>query len=771
MKIHGNSFLDSLKIFHRDSQSHSDTLQNKQSRRFEWFEKPQWLESRPAKVRALPWQSVASDQTEDEVWTDPVVNTAMSFFIWGGDLDRYQSLLIELTPEKLQEIYEAVRQYVSRQIKNLEKEFVSAVADPSWVNTMQPLSDLVLVIRNFESLCRAIENFHELPFYSSEDEDAHKNAEAVVVEQKAFASELFKTVFQNKVFYQTVSDVDVKDLGRDQQWLVEVYKERFVSSGVLLTPEQQARLTEIDRELERAYAEYKNNFFKAMTTTTIDVETRFLKDESEADLKKLDLTSQEIAEKDVVTVKVNSSTYGVLLKNNYAQVRHHACSAYLGYATSGDANNIPVVLEELALRAEVAEIYGEENYVDLVLNEHTLFSSAEEADQRITEKVQSYAVSAENEWREREALARQQQYQPMDLADNVYYSKQLEERGSPATTKPKLDVREYLPSDVVMEKTFEIYEEIFSIHFESRAADSKMGKGVQVVAVFDQKSEQFLGEFLLYPYSKARGRTAPIQYGFTDASGGVQQQTLSALFLRWPKPNEEGYSNLDQKDLEIFFHELGHIVHNTLGIQPVQELTGIFVNSEIGDVAEVASQSMGRLVRIPEVLQRVSYSKESDESLTLQQAQSLMSDYDKRELPLSSFNIWRFYLMDTRFHSQAAKGMMHNDLSRIHEQSYDGFEFLYNPEYIYLGWYSSIFSKKHYAGKHYQYATSDFFGEWRLQTFEGNYRSGGDAYRKDCERLRESFAYGSSLPPQVWLNDYVGEDARQLFVNNIGAEE
>jgi len=159
----------------------------------------------------------------------------------------------------------------------------------------------------------------------------------------------------------------------------------------------------------------------------------------------------------------------------------------------------------------------------------------------------------------------------IEFYDTAYYSNQIQK------SKFNVDqekVREYFPMEVVLEGTFEIYSKLFSVVFEpvrpsgSPVKEFKLWhEDVQLYVVKDKvKVGQIMGYFALdiFPREGKYGHAA--EFGITPGRqvGEFYVAPFCSMVVNFPKPTSVRSSLLSHDEVETFFHEFGHVVHEVL---------------------------------------------------------------------------------------------------------------------------------------------------------------------------------------------------------------
>jgi Zn-dependent oligopeptidase len=170
----------------------------------------------------------------------------------------------------------------------------------------------------------------------------------------------------------------------------------------------------------------------------------------------------------------------------------------------------------------------------------------------------------------------------------------------------KEKVRQYFPTDLVVEQMLKIYQEVLGLRFtEIKPADA-WHPDVKRYEISDSRTGVRIAQFYmdLYPREGKYKHAA----AFTLVQGrelpdGSYRKPSSAIVANFDKPTSERPSLIPHSDVETLFHEFGHIMHQTLTRAQYQRFAG---SNVARDFVESPSQMFQQWVWKEEVLDRVS---------------------------------------------------------------------------------------------------------------------------------------------------------------------
>ncbi|MDP3902101.1 MAG: M3 family metallopeptidase [bacterium] len=151
----------------------------------------------------------------------------------------------------------------------------------------------------------------------------------------------------------------------------------------------------------------------------------------------------------------------------------------------------------------------------------------------------------------------------IEYYDLLYYSNLLKKE------KFNIDnerVREFFPLEMVKNGTFEIYAKLFSVEFEKARDYPAWHKDAELYAVRDG------GEIIAYFFMDMHPRVGKYGHfmatevisGREDMISGEYVAPVACTVCNFRKSSKGSPSLLDHSEVETFFHEFGHVMHQVL---------------------------------------------------------------------------------------------------------------------------------------------------------------------------------------------------------------
>lgn len=322
--------------------------------------------------------------------------------------------------------------------------------------------------------------------------------------------------------------------------------------------------------------------------------------------------------------------------------------AYLGWSTlasAGATDNAPLILETLALRAELAGRLGHRSYAAMTLRSEMAGTPAEVRG-FLLDLAQRVRPLAERELELLTQRAGRDGLSKLIRSDIGYYRERLLEERL-ALRDEELSV--WFPLSGVLSGASEIVRRLFGLELSVRSAEGRdyaWDPHVQALELREPDGT-LLATILLDPYARPGKRSGAWVSGIVPGlvrPDGEKAPSLVVLCASFPPPAGGRPSMLTHDHVRTLMHELGHALHNALS--EVRERRGFGTRGVPRDGVELPSKLMEQWVWRPEALRILSGHVETGEPMPdallerMRQARDLTRGLDVlRQVELSLFDL------------------------------------------------------------------------------------------------------------------------------------
>ena len=369
----------------------------------------------------------------------------------------------------------------------------------------------------------------------------------------------------------------------------------FQDAGFKLPRAQQAKLKEAEERLGALRNKFERNIAAHKDSMSIDDETAAqLPEAFRADLKR--------GEDGRYAVRVDGPSYTTLL--TYAKdgsVRREMERKYLNRAVE---SNIPVLKEALELRRDIARQLGYEGFPQKEIR-NKMAATVENVNAFLARLRESVTPRAKQDFAELLEAKRKDvpEAERIESWDRSYYERVTKE--SRFGLDPE-KIAEYFPVDRVVAGTMDVYQEVLGLKFREVLDGSKWHPEVREIEVSDAKTGRPIGKFYLDLFPRDGKYTHAAVFGITPGRAlpdGSYQAPAAAMVANMPKAAPGQPALLQHRDVETYFHEFGHLMHQLLTEARYASMAG---TSVARDFVEAPSQMLENFVWERSVIDRLS---------------------------------------------------------------------------------------------------------------------------------------------------------------------
>lgn len=451
----------------------------------------------------------------------------------------------DFSAEKLEERSKKLFEKAKSTIDSLVKLSDSEI---SFKNVCQVLADLDTESEFEKNLLHIYQS-------ASVDENVRKIASDL---NKAFC-DFWIEIGMRKDLYDLLVKVKAKneDLDSESQRFINktlLYKKR---DGLHLPEDERNKLKDIYKKISIMCIDFNQNIAEENNNLQFE--------KSELEGLPEDVISGLLQEGDKYLVPLKDPYVVPILKHcKIVKTRQIVEKAYCSRCK--DKNT--AILEGLVeLRDQVSKILGYKTHADFV-TEILMSKSAQKVKEFIETLFEKIKDSVKKETDRLLELKKEEhgknswdfdgKIYPHDIG---YYKTMVEERDYKVESNV---IKEYFPFDYVTTQLMSIYQTLLGLRFEKIEGAKTLHPDITLYAVFDQSSGELMGYFYLDPFPRPGKYTHAACFPMQTSCiyKGKRQVSCAAMISNFTKPQPNQPSQLTHREVETYFHEFGHVMHN-----------------------------------------------------------------------------------------------------------------------------------------------------------------------------------------------------------------
>ncbi|TDF35728.1 oligopeptidase A [Alteromonadaceae bacterium M269] len=519
--------------------------------------------------------------------------------------------------------------------------------------------------------------------------------------------------------YKALKDSDgFEQLDEAQQKVITNTIRDFTLSGVALDADRKKRYAEVKSRLSELSSQFSNNLMDATLAWTKHITDK-------AELAGLPDSAIDAAKQAAESKELEGWLFTLDIPS-YLPIMQHADNRelreemYVAYSTrasdqgpnAGEFDNSAIIDETLALRHELAQLVGFENYAECSL----ATKMADNGEQVLSFLYDLAARSKPFAEKDVEELTRyaQETHGVSDLAvwDLPYYSEKLKQQKYTISDE---QLRPYFPENRVVDGLFNVVSRLYGIRIEEQQGIDVWHKDVRYFTITDQTGN-LRGSFYLDLYAREHKRGG----AWMDecrvkrlCQDGSIQAPVAYLTCNFNSPVGDTPALFTHDEVVTLFHEFGHGLHHMLTKIQVGGVSGI--NGVAWDAVELPSQFLENWCWQEEALALISGHYETNEPLpkdlldkllAARNFQSAMQMVRQLEFSLFDFTLHQTFNPDEGAKVQTVLDKIRERVSVVTPPAFNRFQHSFG--HIFAGGYAAGY----YSYKWAEVLSSDAFSRF-----------------------------------------------------------
>ena len=643
----------------------------------------------------------------------------------------------------------AIQNLIQKSKKNIAQ--LTQTKEITWQNIIQPMEDMSNDLENAWSPVRHLNNV--------------LNSEALRMQYQAcmqliseYSSELGQNEDLFRLYQQLHENPAFANYNQTEQKIITDALLHFKLAGVGLSDDKKKRYRDIQQKLTELTTTFENNVLDATDNwhhhILDEVELAGLPAHAihaaKEEAKKRDLTGW------VFTLEF-PSYYAVITYADSRTLREILYTAYSTRASdqgpnTGKWDNTPIIDEILALRHELANLLGYQNYAELSLatkmvkNTHDVLSFLTTLQDKVHIKALDEIASL------KQFAAENYQINEVCAWDIAYLSEKLKQQSYEIDNEA---LRPYFPEDKVIAGLFEIVHKLYGINIKPATEIETWHPDAKAYQIFDKNNVAIATFYFdLYARNNKRGGAwmDDCRARHIDAEGQLQ---LPAAYLtcNFTKPQENQPALFTHEEVLTLFHEFGHGLHHML--TKIDKISVSGINGVEWDAVELPSQFMENFCWEREALDRISSHYQTGEAIpdTLYQKMIKAKNYHSAmftvrqlEFSLFDFKLHQNYQPNSHFSVQKVLDEVRKEVSVVPVPDFNRFQNSFS--HIFAGGYAAGY----YSYKWAEILSSDAYAYFEA---EGIFSPKAGQAFWDC-----ILSQGGSKPAGELFKDFRGREPK-----------
>ncbi len=654
-----------------------------------------------------------------------------------------------LFPKTAQQVHEYATYAIGRAQRELDAMISLDATKRAFDNTAKAYD---MITGKFNTIVGALSVLENV----SPEEDIRNASHEEIIRLVNFAIDTFTSKSIYMAFKVYVDKNAKKEkLNEEQRYFLDESMRDFKRIGLDLPDERYQEVQALRKEIEKmalAFEENINHDKSALSVKKADLagcDEYFIKN------LECDANDNYILHSDYPTYKEVSEQ---------CTIESTRKQFYRVFSNRAYPQNVQLLEDIIAKKDELAHKLGFDSYAALDIDDQ-MAKTPDRAQRFINEltaiashKMDLELAELKKELPQGVALDEQGRFKPWDLAfiKNCYKKKHFKLNEN--------EVAQYFPVDKTVQGIFDIYQHFLGLEFILKKPSWAWHEDVRVIEVKERDTKMLRGYIFIDLYPRPNKYSHAAHFGVSHAfkiynpDGSVEKSPLVAMVVaNFPRATADRPALLKHGDVETFFHEFGHAMHDVLGVTELQSFAGTAVKR---DFVEVPSQMFEEWVFDKQLLKGLSCHYQTGKPLPDLLVDALVS--------LKRFDSGYFIVRQCMFSSIALdiyKSGASKDTSAIVQRCAQAAspQVYFDPETHMQAAFGHLTG---YGAKYYGYMWAKVYA---LDLFYTIKERGLDKPETGKVFVEKILAKGGSVDPNILLKDYLGrEPGQDALLNDLG---
>jgi thimet oligopeptidase len=467
-------------------------------------------------------------------------------------------------------IKEATESSLNTATKSLDKLYAISKEDRTFNNTMLELDNIYNEASNVYGCVYLMGSVHP-------DDDVRNQA----LQSRSEFAKFFNEIQLDENLYRAVKDYSESDeaqglTGYEAKFVKETVED-FERNGFALSEEKREELKVINNKISDLSLLFQKNISSVDDYLIVE----------DADMEGMEEDYKKSRKMDDGKYKIDLSYPSYIPFMKFSKSDASRKALYKKFRNRAAAENLEILNKVLILRKQMAELLGYKTYAEYRVEDRMAKSPATvwDFENDLVDKVKEKAVLDYEELLDvKRSTLNDDSIDVINTWESSFYNNIL--------LKQKYDLdqnmlKEYFATDNVIDGLFQIAQHLFNVEFEEVSTPSTWQEDVRFFNV--KRDGEIISYFYmdLYPRANKYSHAAcfPMIAGKETDKG--YQKPVATLVCNFPPPTEDRPSLLSKREVETFFHEFGHVLHNVLTQTKLSSHSG---TSVARDFVEAPSQ-------------------------------------------------------------------------------------------------------------------------------------------------------------------------------------